>query len=70
MQSRFALQSAMQRFQMDEKKWIKSMKVEYSEDNPDQENTLSTLAVFMGKEIMYHSKKSCYRIPIHYDPEL
>jgi hypothetical protein len=32
-------------------------------------NILSTLAVFMGKDIMYHSEKSCYLIPIHYDPE-
>jgi hypothetical protein len=52
------------------KKWTKSMKGECSEDNPDRENTLSTVAVFMGKEIMYHRKKSCYLIPIHYDPEL
>lgn len=46
------------------------MEVEYLEIIPIMKITLSTMAVFMGKEIMHDSKKSCYRIPIHYDPEL
>jgi hypothetical protein len=49
MQSSFAIQSAMQRFQMDEKKWIKSMKVEYSEDNPDHEKYPFNLGSVHGK---------------------
>jgi len=63
------MQSALQRFRRGEK-GIEFMEVEYLEIIPIMKITLSTMAVFMGKEIMHDSKKSCYRIPIHYDPEL
>jgi hypothetical protein len=60
----------MQRFLRGEKRDRTHGSLSIQRITPIMKNTFSTLAVFMGKEIMYHSKKSCYRIPIHYDPEL
>jgi hypothetical protein len=46
------------------------MESEYSEEKPDHGNSPFDYARAHGKRNYVSFKKSCYLIPIHYDPEL
>ena len=73
MRSRFAMQYAMQcAMQRSEgvKEGLNPRKLSFQRKTLIMKILLPTMPGLMEKEIMYHLKKSCYLIPIHYDPEL
>ena len=63
----YAMQCAMQRSE-GVKEGLNPRKLSFQRKTLIMKILLPTMPGLMEKEIMYHLKKSCYLIPIHYDP--